>query len=117
MPKEKIYDAAMMFDVQVGWEVDREVQVSVLTHTGQPLGTLYTTQQSGLIASAHRAPCEAGEHCGESAHCPPASPREDPNSPDPGQWSGLYSTLDRAGINRLIRALRKARDAAYGRDE
>lgn len=29
-----------------------------------------------------------------------------------GQWL----TLDRAGLNRLIRALRKARDAAFGAD-
>lgn len=31
--------------------------------------------------------------------------------------SGLYVTLDRDGINRLIKALRKARDQAYGKDE
>lgn len=29
---------------------------------------------------------------------------------------GWYCQLDRAGINRLIRLLRKARDAAYGSD-
>jgi hypothetical protein len=29
---------------------------------------------------------------------------------------GLYVQLDRAGINRLIRSLRKARDAAFGSD-
>lgn len=31
--------------------------------------------------------------------------------------SGLYVTLDRDGINKLIKALRKARDQAYGKDE
>jgi hypothetical protein len=31
--------------------------------------------------------------------------------------SGMYATFDRAGINRLIRTLRKARDDAFGRDE
>jgi hypothetical protein len=30
---------------------------------------------------------------------------------------GLFATLDREGINRLIRVLRRARDQAYGRDE
>jgi hypothetical protein len=30
---------------------------------------------------------------------------------------GLWSDLDRAGINQLIRVLREARDKAYGRDE
>ena len=30
---------------------------------------------------------------------------------------GLYVNLDRAGINALIRNLRRARDQAFGRDE
>lgn len=32
-------------------------------------------------------------------------------------WDGFYVDLDRAGINKLIRTLRRARDAAFGRDE
>lgn len=31
--------------------------------------------------------------------------------------SGLYVDLDREGLNHSIRALRKARDQAFGRDE
>lgn len=31
--------------------------------------------------------------------------------------NGWYATLDRNGINQLIRALRKARDQAFGKDE
>lgn len=34
-----------------------------------------------------------------------------------GGFSGFVSTLDRDGINHLIRTLRKARDAAFGKDE
>lgn len=30
---------------------------------------------------------------------------------------GLYATLSRAGVNDLIRTLRRARDQAFGRDE
>jgi len=30
--------------------------------------------------------------------------------------SGLWATLDRQGINSLIRHLRRARDAAFGQD-
>jgi hypothetical protein len=37
----------------------------------------------------------------------------DMHSAESGWWVGL----DRDGCNRLIRALRKARDGAYGRDE
>ncbi len=29
---------------------------------------------------------------------------------------GTYVSIDRAGINRLIRALRRARDAVFGKD-
>jgi hypothetical protein len=36
------------------------------------------------------------------------------NFPESNGW---YAQLDRAGINRLIKILRKARDDAYGRDE
>ncbi len=37
---------------------------------------------------------------------------------DPGQpFDGWRVTLDRAGCNRLIKAVRQARDAAFGRDE
>lgn len=31
-------------------------------------------------------------------------------------WEGVYVELDRTGCNRMIRALRKARDQAYGQD-
>ncbi len=30
--------------------------------------------------------------------------------------TGMFATFDRAGLNRLIRTLRKARDQAYGAD-
>jgi hypothetical protein len=35
---------------------------------------------------------------------------------DPDGMEAQHLSLDRAGINRLIRTLRKARDAAYGSD-
>lgn len=34
-----------------------------------------------------------------------------------GPCDGLYVSLDRGRVNRVIKMLRKARDAAYGRDE
>lgn len=36
--------------------------------------------------------------------------------PELAEVRGWHVDLDRAGINRLIRALRKARDQAYGAD-
>lgn len=35
---------------------------------------------------------------------------------NPELYTGLWSNLDRNGINRLIRLLRKARDGAFGSD-
>ena len=37
--------------------------------------------------------------------------------PEGQGFDSWYSTLDRRGINQLIKNLRKARDRAYGRDE
>ena len=39
-----------------------------------------------------------------------------PDAPIPCEY-GFYVSLDRAGVNELIRHLRKARDQAFGRDE
>lgn len=39
------------------------------------------------------------------------------DSPETHFTDGMYVDLDRAGINRLIRNLRRARDNAFGRDE
>ena len=39
-----------------------------------------------------------------------------PGNTIPAQY-GWYTTLDRRGINDLIRVLRRARDQAFGRDE
>lgn len=43
-------------------------------------------------------------------------PGDNPGDPDQS-FNGWRVTLDRDGINRLIRALRRARDSAFGRDE
>ncbi len=41
-----------------------------------------------------------------------------PGEPAEPEWkSDSFVDLDRRGINTLIRALREARDKAYGRDE
>ncbi len=44
----------------------------------------------------------------------PPSESDDPDCA--GVFDGWHVTLDREGINRLIRSLRKARDAAFGTD-
>lgn len=45
------------------------------------------------------------------------SPIDWPEGQTPnGKFDGWHATLDRDGLNRLIRALRDARDAAFGVD-
>jgi hypothetical protein len=100
MPKEVIHDEAGSFDLAVGWtrEPAGHVQVGAVMAAGQPIDAPPNTPRTlkQLVASW---PDDAGD-------------------PDhPAGATGLWSTLDRAGCNRLIRTLRKARDAAFGRDE
>lgn len=87
MPKETVYDASNLFDLEVGWAHDRDVQLGITTHDGRSLAEWL----AGL-------------------------PEAEAGAPLP-QFSSLWASLDRGGINRLIKMLRKARDDAYGRDE
>ncbi len=96
MPKEKVYDSSEMFDFEVGWSKEgQNVQLGILTHNGCSI-------KDWLAGRS-----EIGS----------------PSVDDPSKMSvlpsfeSLWGTLDRSQINRLIRALRKARDEAYGRDE
>lgn len=89
MPKEIVYDQARMFNVELKWSNE-------------------------------------GSHVQIATVVPPAQTAEAPASLGAlvDSWSredrylatGLYATLDRNGINRLIRALRRARDQAFGAD-
>jgi hypothetical protein len=73
---------------------------------------------TGLRAEVAWSPGENG-HVQVATICP-GSDMTQPgdNEGDPDQlFYGWHATLDREGINRMIRALRKARDSVYGRDE
>lgn len=74
---------------------------------------------TGLRAEVAWSPGETG-HVQVATICPGSTitlpNSEDPDNPE-GLFYGWHATLDREGINRMIRALRKARDSVYGRDE
>jgi hypothetical protein len=95
MPKQVIRDAAGTFDVVVRWSHDSHVQVATAMRPS-PGGSEGPKNLKELIASW---------------------PDEAPSPDDPNGATGLHSTLDRRQINELIRTLRRARDAAFGRDE
>lgn len=92
MPKERVRDIAGIFDVQVGWRSDGDVQVAVVTTDGTPLSKVV---ESWRTDNGQERQDSDGEYV-----------RSD----------GIWSTLDRSSINRMIRLLRKARDAAFGTD-
>lgn len=89
MPKDKVYDQSELFDVEVGWSPNHDVQIGLVTHSGVSIAEWLA---SAVVASG-----------GDMAQLP--------------TFDSLWASLDRAGINRLIRTLRRARDSAYGSDE
>lgn len=97
MPRETIHDQAGMYHVTVGWERGNHVQVGIETADGRPIVTNLTyggpEAEDGSPATTVTMTTGAAE------------------------FKSLWSTLDRQGVNDVIRLLRKARDAAFGRDE
>lgn len=100
MPKEIIADSVGCFDVRVGWERDSCVQVA--TEMREPTTPEGPKNLHELVRQWEAIPL----------------PPEVESIPLSEYGSrGLYATLDREGINQLIRVLRRARDQAFGRDE
>lgn len=128
MPREKITATSEPFHVKVGWSpVGHDVQVGVeadpLFPPGSPLPSpsLFqallcdeeTTRRLGVAARSlpdFTHPDEAGD---KSLGRAILGLLDDVT----GGYRGVWSHLDRQGCNNLIRVLRRARDAAFGRDE
>lgn len=121
MPKEVIGSATDPFEVEVGWSADKDVQVGVelcgerslfwqfLGHTIEDRAKL--GDQVRRLALVNY---EDDEQLGIAVLnlldvCASA--------PGPFGYQGIHATLDRGGVNRLVRALRRARDSAFGKDE
>lgn len=129
MPREVVQPAGRgPFAVKVGWSHENNlVQVGVETDDGRSLfWELLESKVSELGEAAMRAVTaeqriREANKVGENG--PPADSvyvgREILNAMDVATLSyrGVWSDLDRDGCNRLVRILRKARDAAFGRDE
>lgn len=89
MPKEIVYDDARMFNVELRWSAEgSHVQIATVV---PPARTSDAPASLGALVDSW-------------------SPEERFLA------TGLFATLDRNGINRLIRALRRARDQAFGAD-
>lgn len=92
MPKETIVSGKDGARLYVGWRKDSDVQLGVERQPNVTTVTYGPSGGSGMITT----------HGGSST------------APYTGVWT---DTLTRVQINDLIRALRKARDQAYGKDE
>jgi hypothetical protein len=134
MPKETIHGQGG-YDLRVGWSPDCDVQVGVTVQTDGAtlLRQLYGSQEAaeriGRSAAKRGWPQAVDSDCDSDSEraemvrigrevlgVVEGTRAEDPEATGPG-YSGVWSTLDRYSINRLIRSLRKARDSAFGRDE
>lgn len=99
MPKENIDDYVNGgMRLEVSWSSSGYVQVAT------------TNAHSPFTMPPEDQPLPSGHPATAVTTNPPPGGTELP-------FDGWYATLDRDGINRAIRALRRARDAAYGRDE
>lgn len=115
MPRELIRGASEPFNVKVGWhhevqigvEADQQRSLAWILYGGGPDALAKLGEQVRRLSLVEY---EDDEHLGRAVlntlDCLPAQP-----------FYGVWSDLDRYGCNRLIRTLRKARDAAFGRDE
>lgn len=131
MPKEIIQDTAGSYDVRVDWSPEF-VQVGIETVAGHSLVTTLYGDPEALerIALEVYGACQqskpsqggGGLHGGEQALHLGRRILDivESSQSNPGEalsYTGVFSTLNRDALNRLIKALRRARDAAYGRDE
>ena len=120
-----VKSAGSPFDVKVGWASERHVQVGVegdsgrslfwllygdkLAQLGSDLSRFFAVPVDAVSTEAEKeALAERGRGVLNVLDC----------LSDFGErgYAGVWADLDRAGINRLIRILRKARDAAFGAD-
>lgn len=138
MPKETTRGLAGGYDVRVGWmpEPTGHVEVGVETAAGHSLLTmLYGDNQQleriGKMLEQRGWPMPDrdtgnGDSSEETAEDRRVAGRGlldliegaiGPVDPENYSYTSVWASLDRAGCNRLIKIVRRARDAAFGRDE
>ncbi len=102
MPKVNVYPSSPNPDsvpdrrVEVGWHPHGFVQIG--TTVRNPVKAIKVDGVDGTTATMAVSPGGTVDEDGWT-------------------WDGQFTDLDRHSINQLIRALREARDKAYGRDE
>lgn len=124
MPRERVEAVCDPWQPVVGWSHDHGVQVATVAEGDRSvywclLGA--DVEMLVRVGQAVRVTAEAAAHepTGESVGWTDEEVgRILLNSLDViAPTSGLWADLNRRGCNDLIRVLRRARDAAFGRDE
>lgn len=110
MPKESVTSFASPYDTKVGWHVDCGVQVGVERADGGSLLWLLFPDLVALGEMVRALPSNAPEVVGRAL-------LNELDVLSGTLYAGVWSDLDRQGCNRLIKLLRHARDAAFGKDE
>lgn len=104
---------------QINYVRDRQIAVTEDGHTPMPDGVVQVMTDPTIHVNWLNSP-EGGGHVQVMLEAPVSYVKmalESPNG-DEADTTQLWSpVLDRSEINRMIRALRNARDKAYGRDE
>ena len=126
MPREVIRDEASLFDIAVIWSGEKSyVQVGTQTHDGRPIAHALGWPGANQSYSAEGRHPDIPEPEDLSANARDRevielAPEESANNEyehGPAQFTALWGTLDRGGVNHLIRVLRRARNSAFGADE
>lgn len=130
MPREMIAPAdGGPWCPKVGWAADRDVQVGIESDNGVSIPWLLFGGGDLGGQDALRRLGDKVQTIYEYVATNAGRPIKPEDHEDLGrlllnsldvvagqQYDGLWASLDRHGVNRLIRTLRKARDSAFGAD-
>lgn len=125
MPREMIPTTCEPFHPKIGWGVGGAVQVGVEGDDGRSLFWMLLGQADTLAAIGASVRAIAAEMT-----APPVAATDESIGrrlvdaldvltveSHRGSYQGVWAWLDRAGCNRMIAVIRRARDATFGRDE
>lgn len=120
MPRESVYSDNGDFMASLTWDRDGIVQVSTGLHTARRekslLHAMFNDEQLvklGQLVDSGELSLGSGE---DSYHDIGERLLDEMYQLMDSSWRSTYVTLSRPSCNKLIRALRRARDDAYGED-